>query len=34
MRKAILALIGIGACVLAPASEWLASAAHAQDVDW
>ncbi|MBR1139039.1 MAG: DUF1259 domain-containing protein [Bradyrhizobium sp.] len=34
MRKAILALIGISACVLAPASEWLASAAHAQDVDW
>lgn len=34
MRKAILALIGICACVLAPASEWLASAAHAQDVDW
>lgn len=34
MRTAILALIGIGVCVLSPVSEPFIPAAHEQDIDW
>src|SRR4051794_10170794 len=34
MRTAILAVIGIGACILSPTSEPFIPAAHAQNVDW
>ncbi|WP_257169633.1 DUF1259 domain-containing protein [Bradyrhizobium sp. SRS-191] len=34
MKAAILAVISIGTCILSPASQWLMSEAHAQELDW